>query len=296
MTVTTIPPEAKPRRDFSTPTRLLEFIEEREAIRRRREAGEPPPWTADPVLATYSFCNVRREDDRVTRWIAANWRAPNADNPECWFGMAVARLVNWPDTLEALGWPVPWDRERFVAVLGGRAGKVWGDAYNISNGGRSAPKAEVVADRLSSMWNRRASLRPRAGDSLLEFHGRLRTCEGMGDFMSAQVVADTKYVGVLRSARDWMTFAASGPGSRRGLNRLLGRPKGASCDEDWWRAWLRMLRETITPDLERMGLGDLHAQDLQNCLCEFDKSERVRLGEGKPKRKFAPRSCLEAAE
>ena len=42
-------------------------------------------------------------------------------------------------------------------------------------------------------------------------------------------------------------------------------------------------------ELDRIGLGDLHAADLQNCLCEFDKMERVRLGEGKPKRRFVPR-------
>ncbi len=38
-------------------------------------------------------------------------------------------------------------------------------------------------------------------------------------------------------------------------------------------------------ELERIGLHGLHAQDLQNCLCEFDKWMRVRLGEGKPKRR-----------
>jgi hypothetical protein len=43
------------------------------------------------------------------------------------------------------------------------------------------------------------------------------------------------------------------------------------------------------PELTRIGLGDLHAADLQNCLCEFDKMERARLGEGKLKRRFVPR-------
>jgi len=285
-----IHPAEGPRRAESDPTLLLDFIEEREAIRLRREAGEPPPWTTNPIMAAWSFCNVRREHDRVTRWIAASWRAPNADHPDLWFAMAVARLVNWPDTLAALGWPVPWDRQHFVAVLGGRAGKTWGDAYNISNGGRSAPKVKVVAGVLNNLWNRRASLRPRVGDSLLEFHGRLRTCDGIGEFMSAQVVADVKYIAPLRSARDWMTFAASGPGSRRGLNRVLGRPKDAGWREEEWRAALRKLQNRIRPDLERIGLGDLHAQDLQNCLCEFDKHERFRLGEGKPKRRFTPRT------
>ena len=42
-------------------------------------------------------------------------------------------------------------------------------------------------------------------------------------------------------------------------------------------------------ELERIGLHGLRAQDLQNCLCEFDKWMRVRLGEGKPKRRFNAR-------
>ena len=41
--------------------------------------------------------------------------------------------------------------------------------------------------------------------------------------------------------------------------------------------------------LERTGLGDLRAADLENCLCEMDKFERARLGEGKPKRRVVLR-------
>jgi hypothetical protein len=112
----------------------------------------------------------------------------------------------------------------------------------------------------------------------------------MGSFVAAQIVADLKYVPPLKHARDWMTFAAPGPGSKRRLNRVLGRPADAPWrDDDTWRVGFRRLHEEIKPELERMGLGDLHAQDLQNCLCEMDKYERTGLGEGKPKRRFVPR-------
>ena len=37
-----------------------------------------------------------------------------------------------------------------------------------------------------------------------------------------------------------------------------------------------------------MDIGRLCAQDLQNCLCEFAKDERVRLGEGTRKCRFRP--------
>jgi len=52
------------------------------------------------------------------------------------------------------------------------------------------------------------------------------------------------------------------------------------------RRQFRRFEEAIRPELERIGLGDLHCQDLQNCLCELDKFLRGKLGEGKPKRQF----------
>jgi alpha-glutamyl/putrescinyl thymine pyrophosphorylase clade 1 len=142
---------------------LLYFICEREAIRQRREVGQPWPWTDDPILQEWSFCCIRREDDKVTRWITENWRTPHADDADLWFAMAVARLVKWPDTLAELGFPIPWDRERFISILQARASRgeqVWGAAYNISNNGKSIPKAEVKAGELNALWSRRTKLCP----------------------------------------------------------------------------------------------------------------------------------------
>jgi 5-hmdU DNA kinase-like protein len=274
---------------------LLYWITEREAIRLRRQAGRQRPWTDDPILGQWSFCNVMREHDRVTRWIADNWRTPHSDDPELWFAMAVARLTNWPETMDAIGYPAPWGRARFILTLRRRAArgdKVWGDAYVISGGGKTGkgvPKDEYIASVLDELWQQREQLRPRMGERCAEFHGRLMRMNGFGSFLAAQVVADMKYVAPLKDARDWLTFAASGPGSRRGLNRVLGRPVDASWNEDAWRAALRDLHDMIRPELERIGLGDLHAQDLQNCLCELSKYERTRLGEGTPKRRYVER-------
>jgi hypothetical protein len=166
---------------------------------------------------------------------------------------------------------------------------VWGSAYIFGTGGQSVDKIDYLVGLLARLWSRRDKLRPRADDSLLAFYARLKDSRGFASFYAAQVVADMKYVEPLISARDWMTFAAPGPGSERGLNRVLGRPvKAPWRSDDVWREELRRLHDATRPELERIGLGDLHAQDLQNCLCEMDKSERARLGEGKPKRKFTP--------
>src|SRR4051812_37928450 len=98
-------------------TQLLYFIRAREEIRILRASGAHPPWTDDPILAEWSFCNVRREDDRVTRWVASSWREPHADDPDLCVAMAIARYVNWPDTMGELGFPLPWDPDRFFATL-----------------------------------------------------------------------------------------------------------------------------------------------------------------------------------
>ena len=78
---------------------LFAFVRERHQIYLRRKAGQTKPWTTDPILQQYRFCNVYRELDTVTKWIRDNWRRPHCDDPDLWFAMVVARLVNWPDTM-----------------------------------------------------------------------------------------------------------------------------------------------------------------------------------------------------
>jgi hypothetical protein len=268
----------------------LRWITEREQIRIRREAGEPPPWTDDPILRDYRFCNVQREHDRVTRHIARTWRGPYADCPHLWFGMAVARLINWPAALDEIGYPVPFDRERFRDVLAARMERgeqTFGPAYVIPNGGSKKPKLEFVADDiLYRLWRAREHMTPQPGTTLAAYCSRLIDFHGVGTFIAGQIIADLKYVEPMRSARDWMTFAAPGPGSKQGLNRITGRPVGEKWSDAAWQRDFCRFEAAIRPELHRIGLGDLHAQDLQNCLCEVDKYLRMKNGEGKPKRRY----------
>jgi hypothetical protein len=270
--------------------RLLSFIKERHAVYLRRQAGLPKPWTTDPILRQWKFCNVYRELDRVTIWIRQNWREPNQDDPDLWFAMTVARLVNWPDTLAEIGYPVPWDPERFMRIMKDRKKrglKVYTGAYMITAGADGVDKATHQANNVfGPMWAKRETMRPRPKDDLNMFHMLLGQFNGLGSFMAAQVVADLKYVRPLEDAKDWWSFAASGPGSRRGLNRVRGRGVNEAWTEDEWRLELRRLQGELDPFVERASMPRLHGQDLQNCLCEFDKMERVRLGEGFPRSKY----------
>jgi hypothetical protein len=276
---------------------LAAFIRERHRIYHRKELDKPKPWTDDPILLGNKFCNCYRELDTVTKWIAEHWREPHSDHPHIWFAMCVARWINWPDSLEEIGFPLPWRPQSVVGVLKDRAArgeKVWTGAYTIGTGGRAINKAEfVVKQVLDPLWRNREWLQPRVDDTLASFARRLIEQVGFSGFMTGQVVADVRYVQPLRGASDWQTWAAAGPGSSRGLNRVLNRNKDTRWDESDWLHKLHLLQEAIQPLLRRAPfmakIRPMHAQDLQNCLCEFDKYERVRLGEGKLRSRYPGR-------
>lgn len=252
----------------------------------------PKPWTIDEILRKYSFCNVYRELDRVTIWIRQNWTVPNAGDPNAFFAMTLARLVNWPDTLEKLGYPTSWSNKvqsRFVTIMNA-PGKTYSGAYIVSTNGHAMNKAEYLAQKvLAPLWEARRQLQPVRYETLQSYHTKLMKFDGLGSFIAAQVVADVKNdkKGVLAKASDFSTWAASGPGSRRGLNRVLGHPVDFKIRERDWLSALHDVREVFVEYWEAEFLQSQcpppDMQDLQNCLCEFDKYERTRLGEGRPR-------------
>jgi len=266
---------------------FIDFILERERIRLAKEAGHPRSlWTKDPILGTYRFCNVRREDDRVTRWIAKHLRKPYQHCEDLWFLITVARLLNLPESIEtALPFILPFQPSKFNAVLDLRrkAGmNTFNAAYIVSTNGNAMDKVEYITSRvLKPLWKDRESLRPTINDDLFGWHAKLMTYDGLGSFMAAQIVADMKYVKPLIRADDWWTFAASGPGSRRGLNRVMGVTPDAPWKRGAWEEALAGLISIVKARLKQQDIK-LHAQDYQNCLCEFDKYRRAKEG-GRPK-------------
>ena len=297
--VSLIPPRAE---DFPNLDAFVAFVIERHAMYQRRQAGEPWPWTQDPILGAWSFCNMYRALDRTTQWIWQHWCEPNVDDSDLWFAMLIARLVNRIETLEALGWPVPWDPAHFVDVMAKRPkGKLYGAAYvSPAFAGDHRPKYVTQADRIfTPMWENRETLRPRPGMLVAEFAEGLRSYAGLGDgFLAAQVVADTKPFGALHEAADYQSFALSGNGSRAGLNNVMGRPTDASWrknDRDWYQR-LTELCALTAPIYQDKGLPPSDFQDEQNRLCEFSKWWAIHSGEKQRlKRKYEPAAAPKPA-
>ena len=97
---------------------LLYWVEERQRIYIKKEViKEEKPWTDDFIFLNYRFCNVCREDDKVTRWLFTHWYQPQETSNNLAFAACVARHFNWPDTLEVLGFPHEWNPKEVKRIL-----------------------------------------------------------------------------------------------------------------------------------------------------------------------------------
>ena len=84
--------------------------------------------------------------------------------------------------------------------------------------------------------------------------------------------------GLCAAPRDRNTFSPVGPGARRGLNRLAGRPVQAVVPEPVYQREMGALFTGLAPQWPRSILGvpqePLELHDLQFNCCEFDKASR----------------------
>lgn len=262
---------------------FIAFIKARHDVYTQKAAGAPRPWTTDKILQRYKFCNVYRELDRTTQWIGENWRKPNEADPDLWFAMYVARCINYIPTLEELRYPVPWNSMWFKRILEARkqrGAQIHSNAYSITTHHTKISKIMFYAQILERLWCNREALRFRRGESFAVYADRLMAEQGIGNFMAGQVIADLKYCAPHFDVGDWWHFALSGPGSRRGMQRLCYMSLNAKIlkrciPEAQWYRQLLALRNMVVPTLAEHGMSEMHNQDLQNCLCEWDKYERI---------------------
>lgn len=81
---------------------FFDWCIKRENIRRKREAGEPPPWSQDPVFQKGRFLNVFREDDKGTKAVV-HFAEPVKGSPrDLIHALFFARWCNRDSTLNAL--------------------------------------------------------------------------------------------------------------------------------------------------------------------------------------------------
>jgi hypothetical protein len=254
----------------STKDRFLNFLRERESARLRKEKGLPKPYSPDPILANYRFCNINREHDAVTCIIHEKFRVPFASDNRLLQQLLYARVFNEPGVFASVGsFSSRRETESALRGVAERGGKVFRGAYMMPGRGGSAISYWLDAVEAAGKLNARDYTH------LAHVAANLLEIKGVGDFIANQVCSDLRYVPAA-SYEDWGTFVLCGPGTKRGLNRLLGREVEKNWKSPDASAELLKVRE---------GLGQLPGcavcgyfkdpNNLANALCEFDKYERA---------------------
>jgi len=273
------------------------WVYEREVIRIQKERGLPAPWTEDPVLRDYRFCNVKRRDDKVSRWLIDNVYSKYLEG-DLWFIAAIARYVNWPPTILRLleERVLPEQAEKFdpekmsdtIKSMAADGVKVWGSAYMIYPGrDKGVSKADTIASKFLLPLARdaetiRSAVRKNSVEAVTNC---LTGYHGWNTFLSGQVSADLTYFEPFNAASDINTWAPVGPGSTEGLNILFGRPKTSAWKQEEFNKRLQWVKSTLEDNIALKGLT-LH--DVQNVMCEMSKYWKAIQSEAKPKRLYQP--------
>ena len=263
------------------------WIHERETIRINKEVlRHEPPWTDDPILQKFKFCQVFREEDRTTRWFKRHIRNVWRDDPEVLMATVIFRWFNFIETGRTLvrhNLHIEWDRTKAIEEITKQDKWVTG-AYIVKTPNRM-DKVTGVAECISHMWSDREKLVDQilATESLEKSWEILRDYPYMGPFMAYEVITDLRHTYLLRDAKDILTWANAGPGAMRGLNRLAGRDLDFSRRSHPWNDEMRELweisRERLNSNL--IDLSRFEMREIEGGLCEFDKYSRILNEEGR---------------
>ena len=274
------------------------FVQERERVRLCKQAGQAPPWTDDPTLQRYHFCNIRRADDFGTQWyvqqVAASvlgGRAKGRIFNESWavdlvWSTIVYRLVNNVEWFDAFG-HVPtyeeWKRvkrpmtKRILAMKR----KPYSLAYRVLMGGieKGGSRAERLVDILNDLEQSIVELAASvAGAHTLERAWQIvQRTHGVGPFTALQIVRDLMLVDFLPS--EWENdFTYLGPGAQLGLELLGFSPK-----YHLMYGVTHGLRDEQPVEIQ----PPLVLGDIEHCLCEYAKHVKFRDGRGR-RRRYQP--------
>lgn len=266
---------------------MVYWIKQRELIRQAKEKGLSKPWTYDALLRDYRWCNVRRMDDRVSRELMDKWYRHRVGPDEALVAATLARYINRTDTLMEISGGQPFFLSHLKtasATLHARTARgqpVFTGAYMIPGvpGKLKANTVPAVAEAVLAAGAYRDTQRG-TWEQLIKING-------LGSFLAGQIVADVAWLSVGLDWPDRETWAPVGPGSARGINRLIGRPKDLSVGQAMFDQLLPPLMKVLRSRVPEIWEDrKLVAMDCQSLACEFDKYRRLMLKEGQVKARY----------
>lgn len=258
---------------------------ERQKVYFGRLAGDPAPWTTDPVIGRYRFTNAYRAADRVSQDLIKVQRDGPQDPANIALRTLLFRFFNKTSTwalLERNLGPLVWDTfevERFAQVLDDalrRGERVYSAAYIIPPPQLGAVRKHHNHLRLiQHMMMDRFAERLGEAATLEAVYQLVSSYPSLGPFLSFQLTTDLNYSALLSFDED--NFVVAGPGARSGITKCFLDTGGLS-DADIIR-WMVDTQEAHCAALD-LQFADLFGRrlkliDCQNLFCETDKYARV---------------------
>lgn len=262
------------------------FASRRQEAFERRLSGGPWPWTDDPILQIFKFCNVYRAADRVSQYLISEvaYEPDGGDFADRAFQIVAFRtfsnIATWSGVRSELGRaPRITDLasgafEQALRHVKARNGGLYTGAFILC-----ATKAFGYDEKYQNhvslfrhMFLEKRLDRSIANASSLEQIVRaLQEFPLMGPFMAYQTAIDLNYSELTNFSEN--DYTQAGPGALRGLRKaFVDLGDYSPADTIRWMTE-RQEAEFNALDLPFHGLfgRPLHAIDCQGLFCELDK-------------------------
>ena len=284
------------------------FACERQNIFWKKLYGEPAPWTNDPILQEYKFCNSYRVNDRVSQYLLSNviYNGKNYSNEDMLFRIILFKLFNKEST-----WELLLNNFKEITLKNFNFNEYSKVLENtISNGIKIYNDAYISCATKAFGYNRKHDnhlalinkmfIEDRIQDKIVrcktmeEGFNIIRDYPLIGNFMAYQLVTDINYSTVVNWREDEFTIA--GPGSLRGIKKCFIDKGNLSNEEIIRYMYVHQDEEfkRLNLNFKRIGNRPLQLIDCQNIFCELDKYCRqaipsLKSNRTKIKKKYAPK-------
>lgn len=302
------------------------WIIERNRIFVKKEVeGLPAPWTEDSILREFRFTNVKRWQDRETRWLLDNvikndslsyedkiyncilfrsWNKGNTFEVICGKGISTEDLMNVSDEvfrrrIEDYSRRNPkyvWFTNAFNTGGIKQTWKYRGRLYNFNLKNRVEYDDPELNIPLRMIYMIRDCIRKNFAERIQkagtaeEVFNILRNIRGCANFLAYQIYVDLTYIKDFPFTED--EFVVAGPGCRKGEDFLFTKREGLSYEQALF--YLRDHQEDLfgkgTLEREFSYLPEEHRRltvmDIENSMCELSKYCRVHFNSGRPRNKY----------
>ena len=274
------------------------FACERQNIFLKKLSGAPAPWTKDPILQEYKFCNSYRVNDRVSQYLLKNviYNGKKYSDEDMLFRILLFKLFNKESTWELLLNHFTditlktFDFNAYSLILEKAISsniKIYNDAY-ISCANKVFGynrKHDNHLALLNKMFNEdKIQYQIINCNTMKDAFAIIKSYPLIGDFMAYQLVTDINYSEVVNWKENEFTIA--GPGSHRGIKKCFIDTCNMK-DEDIIRYMYEHQDDEfqrLNLNFKRIGNRPLQLIDCQNIFCELDKYCRQALPDLKSNR------------